>query len=168
MSDRDKNDREKNERVIHTRVPERLEAELKGRAEALGVSVSNLVRNVLNNTFGLVEEIVADSARLAETARSTFRAPAAPPPAAWPDIAHGGRAPSRAAATDVIGWQELILGKNAVCDRCNTILPRGQDAAIAIVDGPGPRPILCLACLEELRHGTDRRNVRNPDGSDHT
>ena len=132
--------KDRNERVIHTRVPERLEAELKGRAEALGVSVSNLVRNVLNNAFGLVEDIVADSARLAETARSTFRHPA--PPAA------------RAAGSEVaevVGWQEMILGKNAVCDRCNTILPRGQDAAIAIVDGPGPRPILCRACLDGLR-----------------
>src|SRR6185436_2876845 len=31
------------ERVLHTRVPERLEAELRERAAALGISVSNLV-----------------------------------------------------------------------------------------------------------------------------
>ena len=36
---------EKKERVIHTRVPESLEAELRRRAQDLGISVSNLVRN---------------------------------------------------------------------------------------------------------------------------
>ena len=42
------------ERVIHTRVPESLDDEIKRRATGLGLSVSNLVRNVLQHTFGLV------------------------------------------------------------------------------------------------------------------
>jgi len=136
--DRERAEREKNERVLHTRVPERLEAELKERAESLGVSVSNLVRNVLNNAFGLVEDIVVDSARIAYSARTGLRTPAAP------------AAPAEA---EVVGWQEMVMNKNAVCDRCNAILPRGGDAAIAIVDGNGPRPIVCPGCLEEIRHG---------------
>jgi ribosomal protein L40E len=157
----DRADREKNERVIHTRVPERLEAELKERAESLGVSVSNLVRNVLTNTFGLVEGIVADSARVAFSARSGLRhtEPTTPAPAraAAPD-------PSPTSSDDIVGWQEMILNKNAVCDRCNAILPRGGDAAIAIAFGNPPRAIVCPRCLEEIRHGRDRRDVRDPDG----
>ena len=135
--DRDR-ERERNERVLHTRVPERLEAELKERAESLGVSVSNLVRNVLNNAFGLVEDIVVDSARIAQSARTGLRTTAAA---------------TAATSDEVVGWQEMVLNKNAVCDRCNAILPRGGDAAIAIVDGAGPRPIVCPGCLEEIRHG---------------
>ena len=50
---------EKKERVIHTRVPESLEAELRERAKDLGISVSNLVRNVLGHAFGLVGDVVA-------------------------------------------------------------------------------------------------------------
>jgi hypothetical protein len=157
-SDPGKADREKNERVIHTRVPERLEAELKERAESLGVSVSNLVRNVLTNTFGLVEGIVADSARVAFSARGGLRPHGSEPaPRPTPE-------PDPAGSDDIVGWQEMILNKNAVCDRCNAILPRGGDAAIAIGFGNAPRAIVCPRCLEEVRHGRDRRDVRNPDG----
>lgn len=142
----DRDDRK--ERVLHTRVPERLEAELKERAAELGVSVSNLVRNVLTHAFDLVGDIVADGAQVARSASGARRA-AAPAPA---PVAGDGRD----ALADVIGWQPLVLQKNAVCARCNDLLPRGRDAAIAITDGGGPRPIVCPRCLEELRHGSDQ------------
>ena len=60
---------EKKERVIHTRVPESLEAELRERAQDLGICVSNLVRNVLGHAFGLVGDVVADSHAIARAAR---------------------------------------------------------------------------------------------------
>lgn len=136
-------DDDKKERVLHTRVPERLETELKERAADLGVSVSNLVRNVLTHAFGLVGDIVADGAQVARSASGGPRRPATaePPPPARP--------------AEVLGWQPLILGKNAVCAACNDVLLRGADGAVAITDGAGPRPIACLRCLEEIRHGRD-------------
>nr|MBA3463797.1 hypothetical protein [Deltaproteobacteria bacterium] len=60
---------EAKDRVIHTRVPESLEAHLRERANELGMSVSNLVRNVLGNAFGLVNNVVADSHAIARAAR---------------------------------------------------------------------------------------------------
>ena len=137
--DRDPLEREKQERVIHTRISERLEQELKDRAASLGVSVSNLVRNVLDNAFDLVEDVIADSARVAGSATSGWRAVKN----------RGGRA---GAEPIVVGWQELVLNLNAVCTRCNEIIPRGTNAAIAIVNGSGDRPIICLDCLEEIRN----------------
>src|SRR5215470_3915098 len=107
---------EKKERVIHTRVPESLEAQLRERAQELGVSVSNLVRNVLGHAFGLVGDVVADSHAIARAARGEKD------PAEAPD------------ADDVIGWQTLVLAKNAVCARCNTILPKGKPAAIGMTE----------------------------------
>lgn len=146
---------ERRERVIHTRVSERLEQELKDRAASLGVSVSNLVRNVLDNAFELVEDIVADSARVASSASSGWRA-----------VKGAGADAARAGV--IVGWQEMVLNLNAVCSKCNALLPRGSDAAIAIVTGSGDRPIMCLRCLEEIRHGepepepepSDRRRRR--------
>lgn len=102
------------ERVIHTRVPESLESHLRERAEDLGISVSNLVRNVLGNAFGLVGGVVADGQAVARAAR-------------------GGGAP--ADDREVLGWQPIVLGKNAVCTQCNAILPRGSEAAVAISSG---------------------------------
>jgi plasmid stability protein len=133
-------ERDRKERVLHTRVPEKLEAELKERAAELGMSVSNLVRNVLTHAFDLVGDIVADGASVARSASGVRRS-------ARPSAG----APSDPLA-DVIGWQPLVLQKNAVCARCNDILARGKDAAIAITDAAGPRPIVCPRCLEELRH----------------
>jgi hypothetical protein len=159
--DAEADERERQERVIHTRISERLENELKERAASLGVSVSNLVRNVLDNAFELVEDIVADSARFASSATSGWRAAKN---GIVGGVVAGAASASRAkpaAGDDIIGWQELVMNLNAVCSRCNGILPRGADAAIAIVHGSGDRPIVCLRCLEEIRHGSDPE--RSPD-----
>jgi hypothetical protein len=149
---------DKKERVIHTRVSETLEQELKERATELGVSVSNLVRNVLQNAFGLVADVMADSASVARSAhgvrRSSEPASGTPDTAAPPVPAAAAASPAAAAPGPVIGWQRIVLAVNALCSRCNDILPRGTDAAIGITDG-GARPILCLRCLEETRHDAD-------------
>ena len=121
---------EKKERVIHTRVPESLEAELRQRAQELGMSVSNLVRNVLGHAFGLVGDVVADSHAIARAARGDKKTPSSADP------------------EDVIGWQSIVLAKNAICSRCNAILPKGSEGAIAI---GGDRAIVCSKCLAELR-----------------
>lgn len=143
-------ERERNERVIHTRVPEKLEAELKDRAAEMGVSVSNLVRNVLTHALGLVNDIVADSEQIVKSAREGIEAGVR---------AVRGGAPGVSAAPVILGWQTAVLERNAVCDQCNDVLLRGGDAAIAIFDGPAPAtlPVVCLRCLQELRHGTPAR-----------
>ncbi len=121
------------DRVIHTRVPESLEAELRERAERLGMSVSNLVRNVLGHAFGLVGDVVADSHAIARAAKGE------------------GSAPAATAVEDMLAWQPIVLGKNAVCARCNAILPRGKDAVIGVAEAGPTRTIICTRCLEELR-----------------
>src|SRR3954467_3313013 len=100
---------EKKERVIHTRVPESLEAELRERAQSLGISVSNLVRNVLGHAFGLVGDVVADSHAIARAARGETRDKKSVAPVG---------APAAISIDDVLGWQPIVLGKNAVCGRC--------------------------------------------------
>ena len=130
----DDDDVEKKERVIHTRVPESLETQLREKAQDLGISVSNLVRNVLGHAFGLVGDVVADSHAIARAARGDKKQSASSPAAP-------------ANLDDVLGWQPIVLGKNAVCAKCNAILPRGRDAAV----GVGTQLVVCLSCLEELR-----------------
>jgi hypothetical protein len=166
---------EKKERVIHTRVPESLEAELRQKAQDLGISVSNLVRNVLGHAFGLVGDVVADSQAIARAARAVrtegAKGHAGDASRASHDRAgeraggvhsagksgpRGEHAPPRAPEPppdidDVLGWQPMVLGKNAVCARCNDLLPRGSDAAIGIAESTGGRLVICLACLEQLR-----------------
>jgi hypothetical protein len=130
------------ERVIHTRVPESLEAHLRQRAGDLGISVSNLVRNVLGHAFGLVGDVVADSAKVARAARGEPH-PAAASSTATPVLAD--------AIDDVLGWQPIVLGKNALCGRCNALLPRGTDAATGVTERGGTRLVICQPCVAELR-----------------
>jgi hypothetical protein len=148
------NDKERNERVIHTRVPETLEAELKQQAAEMGISVSNLVRNVLSHALGLVNDIVHDSEQIVKSARDSIEA--------------GVRAvrgkPGVAGEPTLLGWQQAVLERNAICGHCNDILPRGSDAAVGVFDAHSPsvRPVICLRCLEEIR---DERKPAPPDRS---
>lgn len=138
---------ERKEKVIHTRISESLDEEIRKRATGLGVSVSNLVRNVLLNTFGLVEDIMADGAEIARFSREESRTRAG-----------DGRAqPASGGATEepapVLGWQEIVLNRNAVCGQCNAILGKGNEAAVAVRDGEGPRTMICMSCLAEVTNG---------------
>lgn len=124
------------ERVIHARVPESLDDEIKRKASDLGVTVSNLVRDVLENAIGLVEDIVSDSAQVARVARG--------------EPLKERSARRREGGGQVLGWQVALLNVNAVCDTCNAILPKGTQAGIGIVDG-GPRPFRCESCLAAVK-----------------
>ena len=127
---------ERKERVLHTRVPDSLDKHLKRRARSLGMSVSTVVRNVLLTTFGLVEDIVQDGTDIALAA--TGQEPSARRPR------------GRADAGEVVAWQDAVLNVNAVCERCNAILPKGVRAAVGIRERPGPPAILCPSCLSGL------------------
>ena len=133
MSDDEK---ELKEKVLHTRISESLDVEIKKRASGLGVSVSNLVRNVLQNTFGMVNDIVSDSQNIARSARDVAALRQAQVP--------GAPAPT------VLGWQEITLNLNALCDQCNEILSKGTRASISVLDGPGQKIFRCAKCTEGL------------------
>lgn len=70
----DSNDRQRKDRLIQTRVPQNLESTLKDEARKRRLSVSHLIRNVLEDTFNLVDNVVtevdrvvADSVGMAQT-----------------------------------------------------------------------------------------------------
>lgn len=135
------------ERVIHARVPELLDDEIRRRASTLGLSVSNLVRNVLQNTFGLVEDIVADSAEIARAARFGHQR----------EVVAMSALP--AATARLLGWQSARLAINAVCESCNALLPAGSQAAIGVSDGAAPPRFRCEACVD----GAGRAGEGNVD-----
>ena len=146
---------ERKERVLHTRLPPSLDDQLKERARTLGMSVSTIVRHVLLNTFGLVEDVVADSANAALSLGGQTQ-----------PVSDGDRSRRRdrgasngTAASDesvVLAWQEAVLNVNAVCDRCNAILRKGVRAAVGIRERPGARAILCRKCLAKVGSAKER------------
>ena len=123
-------------KVLHTRIPESLEDAIKVRARRLRIPVSNLVRNVLEQTFQLVEEVVGDSREIADTARRGAER--------LREVAKSKR--------DIYGWQELILNRDERCAECATELDRGAKAFRGLSDQPGVRPtFLCPGCVEKIR-----------------
>jgi len=127
------------DKVLHARIPDELDRELRDRAGRLGLSVSTVVRNVLLHTFDLVEGIVTDGAEVARAVRGE------------PARGAGTDEPKSEseAATTVVGWQEVLLNLNAICVECNQILPRGERAGVGVPIGTRPS-FLCPSCLEVL------------------
>ena len=133
---RQRKTRKTKDKVLQARIPEQLDDELRDRAEHLGLSVSTIVRNVLLNTFNLVEGVVSDTAQLGRAAQNKA-------------------APQVNEEPEVVAWQEAVLNQNGVCDQCNTILAKGEIGAVGIPVQARP-VLLCLPCLAALSKQTDQ------------
>jgi hypothetical protein len=140
------------DRLIQTRVPRELETTLTEEARRRRLSVSHLIRSVLEDAFDLVDdvvagvdEIVSDSARLARNVRRTARRRASPgrEPATRPE-------PS-ADFPHVYAWNELVLNRPAPCSGCGAQIARGQRGFFGLCDdAAAARVCLCARCAERL------------------
>jgi hypothetical protein len=135
---------QRKERVLHTRVSEKLDSELREKAAGLGVSVSNLVRNILLNTVEMVEDIVADGSSIARAAGKNKPEPAA-----------------EAVTSEILGWQTLTLNLNAICAGCNAVLAKGTSAAMAVCAHASEPIFRCADCLP-----TDDNDAPQPKKSE--
>lgn len=133
---------EKKERVLHTRVPAVLEAELKAVARSLRVPVSNLVRTILEDAVAIadrassqVEQRLEAAARSVESERARLRA----------------KLERNDALQDVVAFQPVIVAAPNRCARCEAPLEAGDDASLAIRDRPGPSSFICQACLPKRK-----------------
>ncbi len=168
-------EKRRKDRLIQTRVPEDLESTLKREARRRRLTVSHLIRNILEDTFQLVDDVVAnvdeivtesvelakrvgrDAKRVADAVREAV---AEPPPgegdAASPDAA--AAAPEADLTRDdsallahVYAWNRVVPNRAASCARCATELARGSDAFVGLSDeANSPRVWLCGACGESL------------------
>jgi hypothetical protein len=145
---------ERKERVLHTRVPDSLDRYIKRRARSLGMSASTVVRNVLLTTFGLVEDIVNDSADIALAATGHRPDPARARMRSRDVAASAGDLAS------VLAWQHATLNRNAVCADCNAILQKGDAAAIGIREDAAPGAVICPACFRKIERPAVQAKAR--------
>jgi hypothetical protein len=140
------------DRLIQTRVPRHVEETVKREARRRRVTVSHLIRNLVEDTFQLVDgaladvdQIVADSMSLARSVGATARRIAgrrgAPPAAAaGADLSH------------VYAWSEVVLHRPARCAGCGSRIARGERGFTGLSDEPGAaRAWLCPTCIERLQ-----------------
>ncbi len=129
---------DKKERVLHTRVPAVLEAELKRFAENLRVPVSNLVRTILEDAVEVADaagDRVEDRLRKAtqlQNERERIKK----------KIRHHVLA-------DVYAFQDVTLAQTATCAKCEIELHAGNRAHLGLVDPDvgGARLFVCEGCL---------------------
>lgn len=142
-------DDERKDRVIQARVPEDLENTLKQAAEKRRMSVSHLIRNVLEDTFTLVDHIVADSSALVEQVSRDARRMAA---TVRGESDTAKQPPAKETLLESIdAWQDVIVNKPGHCIQCNAELKRGQRAYRGISQLEGaPAAWLCNQCIETL------------------
>ena len=114
------------DRLIQTRVDRRLQKVMIEEARRRRISVSNLVRNVLEDAFGLTD------------------------PALEPAIDREPTAP----ALDLepyYAWTPVVLGKPSHCSRCARDLAAGDRALLGLSeDASTERAWLCVECGEDL------------------
>ena len=118
-------ERGRKDRVLQARVSKSLYQDLAARARRLRVPVSNLVRNILEDSLTMVENIVDGGLDIAE--------------------ALGGKATDEEIAS-VLGWQPMVAGRRIACCRCGRPIDKGADA-FSSVGAPGGRTlVICKDC----------------------
>jgi len=158
------------ERVLHTRISEPLAEDIRRMAEDLRVPVSNLVRNVLEEAFSVVEavsdnvgDLIDDVVDEAERTRGRIRSRRR-------SLRHrrhrrersrcfdvdgkpaGARAPvQRAEFPEVIGWQPLILNQQKSCADCEEPIERGERGFVGVTAAGLSEIYLCCDCMDARR-----------------
>lgn len=170
--------REIKERVLHTRVPEGLEIQLKRLADSLRVSVSNLVRAVLENALE-----AAEAAKLAVQTASSGTDNLIEG-LEWmrrlrsydyggdinADSVDGNHSPGSDKGNgaskqhehksvsiekmmrSVIGFQPLTLAKSTRCAFCHREITPEQPAYVTVRDRKGPKLIVGEECLPKTKN----------------
>jgi predicted transcriptional regulator len=134
---------QKKERVLHTRIPAVLEAELKRFADNLRIPVSNLVRTILEDAVSVadaassnVEAGLKSAAAQLHTERERLRARVRIDP-----------------LKGVFAFQEVTLAQKSACARCSVELVPGARAHLGLTDAaaPGtPRIFVCDDCVPRV------------------
>ena len=116
------------DRLVQTRVDRRLDHAIREEARRRRMSVSNLVRGVLEDAFGLADPDVD------------------PVLEGGPEVT-----PPKAPLDHVYAWNAVVLGKDAQCSRCNASMSAGDSASIGLSEDPeAARAWLCAECGEDL------------------
>ena len=145
------------DRVIQTRVPKDLESTLKEAAEQKRMTVSHLIRNVLEDTFNLVDGIVADSSALVEHVTRDARrlAASARGDATSPTSRDAPHSSRELLLNSVDAWQDVIVNKPGQCVECDKALVRGERAFRGLISLPtsvteSSAVWVCADCISNL------------------
>jgi hypothetical protein len=137
-------------------------------AEDLRVPASNLVRNVLEDAFSVVESVtdnvgdliesILDEAarardRIARSVERTRRAVRKPANMREPDEAVAGADAGEGPAEfpEVLGWQPMLLNHDQRCSDCGAQISKGERVVVGMAATGLTDTYLCLPCMNARR-----------------
>ncbi len=150
---------ERKDRLIQTRVPRQLESTLKQEAQRQGTTVSELVREILEDALDLVDDVVADVDSIVTDAVALGRQVAAGAKRVAATARGRGSGRPRADAdparvdgdlADVDAWNEVVLNRELQCSRCGAVLAKGASAFTGVGGSDPARSWLCTTCRAEV------------------
>jgi len=115
------------EEYLGARVPKALRDRVVERAKKLGIPVSILIRNTLEEAF---KEDAQDEGVLTSPASSN------------------GKKIISESFSSVIGWESIQLNKTVECSGCGLVLQKGAKAHIGL--GSQQPVVICCACKERI------------------
>ena len=172
--------KERKDRLIQARVPKTLESVLKEEASRQRLSVSHLIRNILEDTFNLMDGVVVevdnlvgdsmdlamqvgeDTRRIARAAKrgvdgikaaaGTKRAQSPEPEESpAPEESEAGEEQVADPLAHVLAWNPVVLNREAQCARCGDSIPKGNSGNLGVSQDPSAAPTwLCTACIDTL------------------
>jgi len=159
-------EKRRKDRLVQTRVPRDLESTLKREAHRRRLTVSHLIRNILEDTFQLVDDVVAnvdeivtesgelarrvgrDARRVADAVREAVVETVGDETMnRTSDRSEVDAAPAmgvdleatrddQAPLAHVYAWNRVMLNRPARCARCTRPLKRGSDGFVGLSDEP--------------------------------
>jgi Ribbon-helix-helix protein, copG family len=126
---------ERKDSIIQARVPEELSEQLQAEAKRKRVSVSQLIRHVLEDTFDLVDDVVATTRSLGEVVKRDARriAESAKGQSLRVGPAQASAPAGDAARLDTVdAWQDVIANREVVCAQCGNAIARGERALLGL------------------------------------
>ena len=119
------NKKERKDHVLQARVSKEMYKDLVSQAKRLRVPVSNLVRNILEDSLRMVENIVDGGIEIAETLSGKV---------------------GKEDLESVVGWQSIIANKSLPCSCCNERIHQGEEVFMAVGAPRGRTIIICGEC----------------------
>jgi len=116
---------ERKDRVLQARVSPSLYNDLVAKARRLRVPVSNLVRNILEDSTRMVENIVDSGIEIAEAI---------------------GKGMDGEDLSSVLGWQPMIANKRLACSHCGHPIQKGRDTFMSVGASGSRTFVICEDC----------------------
>ena len=116
---------ERKDRVLQARVSPSLHNQLVAQARRLRVPVSNLVRNILEDSTRMVENIVDSGIEIAEAI---------------------GKGVSDEDLSSVLGWQPMIANRRLACSHCGHPIQKGGEAFMSVGAAGSRTYVICEDC----------------------